>query len=602
MNKKNRVIIVHQLVPILIKKENWVYIGSKFLSMRNWKKKLGGKEKIKLTENFKAQFYESKDEYLKWLNNQRELNNDSFTWWMSHFAGKNNMVSKFYETICQIKALKKTINNKNDFKNTIVVCEDFFIGWTINANFKNEIAVNYSLSFFLGSIIDFSIRFIKIPFGLIRELLRIIINHLEAMKTFKLQTNESKDEAVLIHRCIDNNSFNDYDIEDRYFTILPKWLEQRGHNVISLPWLYNVNLPTRSSFKALRQNNFLIIEDFLNYIDYFKAFKLYFLAIFPKINSKEYPELNVKMLILKERFLQASSFDNYKFFTYKYALKKWSKNYKKITVFDVFEMMPPEHVLFTPFRNGLKQKSIGYYHSIVSKDYTGYWFHNKEIKSKYIPDLIITNGKLGKHLLTKQGLDPDKIILGPALRQKFLFVKKSSKKNDILLLCSFDYDSALEAIFKLDKALSKVQTDINVTVKGHPMMDRKHIINHLNDKKLPNNWSWSDNEIHDDLNTHLYCVVLGSASIIDAVLNDCIVFPVQREFQRMGNFLDSLEDKFPIIKEISEEKLNEKIEDAIFFKKPYYIDEFKKIKSYLLSNLNEISTETLKVFEKNLVK
>ena len=70
----------------------------------------------------------------------------------------------------------------------------------------------------------------------------------------------------------------------------------------------------------------------------------------------------------------------------------------------------------------------------------------------------------------------------------------------------------------------------------------------------------------------------------------------------MGNFLDSLEEKFPIIKEISEEKLNEKIEDAIFFKNPYYLDEFQKIKSYLLSNLNEISTETLKVFEKNLVK
>ena len=87
--------------------------------MRNWKKKLGGKEKIKLTENFKAQFYESKDEYLKWLNNQRELNNDSFTWWMSHFAGKNNMVSKFYETICQIKALKK---NGPLYQNKSEVC------------------------------------------------------------------------------------------------------------------------------------------------------------------------------------------------------------------------------------------------------------------------------------------------------------------------------------------------------------------------------------------------------------------------------------------------------------------------------------------------
>ena len=602
MNKKKRVILVHQTVTLLIKKGNWVYIGSKFLSMKNWEKKLGDKARIKLAEKFNKQFYESKSEYLKWLNNQRELNNNSLTWWMSHFASKNNMVSKFYETICQIKALKKEIKNKSDYKSTIVVCEDFFLGMAIKENFKNEITVNYSFSFFLGAIIDLSIRSMKIPFGLIRELLRNIFNHLEAMKTFEFQINESRDEAVLIHRCLDNNSFNNENITDRYFTILPKWLEERGHNVVSLPWLFNVNLPLSSSLKLLRKNNFLIIQDFLNYKDYIKAIKLYFLAIFPKINGEDYPELNVKMLVLKERLFQASSFDNYKFFLYKQALKKWSKKYKKITVIDVFEMMPPEHVLFAPFRDGLKQKSIGYYHSIVSKGFTGYWFHKKEIKSKYIPDLIITNGKLGKHLLTKEGLDPDQIISGPALRQKKLFEEKKIKKTDILLLCPFDYDSALEVISKLNKALSLIQVDIDVTVKDHPMMDKKKIIKGLKSKKLPSNWSWSDNEIHDDLNTHLFCVVLGSASVIDAVLNDCIVFPVQREFQRMGNFLDSLEEKFPIIKEISEEKLNEKIEDAIFFKNPYYLDEFQKIKSYLLSNLNEISTETLKVFEKNLVK
>ena len=602
MNKKKRVILVHQTVTLLIKKGNWVYIGSKFISMKNWEKKLGDKARIKLAEKFNKQFYESKSEYLKWLNNQRELNNNSLTWWMSHFASKNNMVSKFYETICQIKALKKEIKNKSDYKSTIVVCEDFFLGMAIKENFKNEITVNYSFSFFLGAIIDLSIRSMKIPFGLIRELLRNIFNHLEAMKTFEFQINESQDEAVLIHRCLDNNSFNNENITDRYFTILPKWLEERGHNVVSLPWLFNVNLPLSSSLKLLRKNNFLIIQDFLNYKDYIKAIKLYFLAIFPKINGEDYPELNVKMLVLKERLFQASSFDNYKFFLYKQALKKWSKKYKKITVIDVFEMMPPEHVLFAPFRDGLKQKSIGYYHSIVSKGFTGYWFHKKEIKSKYIPDLIITNGKLGKHLLTKEGLDPDQIISGPALRQKKLFAEKKIKKTDILLLCPFDYDSALELISKLNKALSLIQVDIDVTVKDHPMMDKKKIIKGLKSKKLPSNWSWSDNEIHDDLNTHLFCVVLGSASVIDAVLNDCIVFPVQREFQRMGNFLDSLEEKFPIIKEISEEKLNEKIEDAFFFKNPYYLDEFQKIKSYLLNNLNEISTETLKVFEKNLVK
>ena len=93
MNKKKRVILVHQTVTLLIKKGNWVYIGSKFLSMKNWEKKLGDKARIKLAEKFNKQFYESKSEYLKWLNNQRELNNNSLTWWMSHFASKNNMVS-----------------------------------------------------------------------------------------------------------------------------------------------------------------------------------------------------------------------------------------------------------------------------------------------------------------------------------------------------------------------------------------------------------------------------------------------------------------------------------------------------------------------------
>ena len=88
--------------------------------------------------------------------------------------------------------------------------------------------VNYSISFFLGSIIDLFIRSIKIPFGLIREFLRNITNYLEAMKTFKFQIKESRDEAVLIHRCLDNNSFK-------------KNLEQSlaGVNILQNSWIFH---------------------------------------------------------------------------------------------------------------------------------------------------------------------------------------------------------------------------------------------------------------------------------------------------------------------------------------------------------------------------
>jgi hypothetical protein len=231
----------------------------------------------------------------------------------------------------------------------------------------------------------------------------------------------------------------------------------------------------------------------------------------------------------------------------------------------------------------------------------GYWFNKGEWHSSIMPDTLVTNGRLGKFFLEEQGMSTEKVISGPALRQTFIPPVQKTARKGLLLLCPFDFDSAYEAIHKLQKALNAVNAKINVQVKAHPMMNRDKIVERMKDSKLPEGWQWNDMEISGALSNAVCCVVLASAGAYDAVLHNCIVITLQRELATMGNYLDCLEDKFPILKEVPDAELPSRLEEVFGQKRDWYIDEFSKIRDYLEVGLNPVSDECLRVFEKNLI-
>jgi hypothetical protein len=600
MSKKT-LLLVHQRYPVDWN-GNWIYIGRSFSILHAWEQKIGENTRISITENFKSAFKNGRAEYLEWTEKQKVANDDSLLWWMSHLAGRNNMVSFLYESICQIKGLEQYISEIGiPGDKLLVVCENMFLAKAIELHFQTNFKINATLSLSKGKLYDWLNRLGAITIRLIRELYKLFRYYVAARRHHVKKIQNTVGEIFLIHQCLDTKSFEKKDkLTDRYFTDLPAWLEEKGHTVKRLPWLFNVQLPLNQIFIRLRQDDCLVIEDHLSLKDYLKATWLFLLSAFASKKEISYPGLNIKPLLSREQFYQASSVSNLRFWLYSFALKKWAKDVNKVTLIDTFELMPAEHAQVAQLRKSvLEFRSIGYYHSLVSKEFLGYWFSKGEWHSSIMPDIIITNGGLGKKILEEQGMSPEKVIAGPALRQTFVPPVQKCARNSLLLLCPFDLDSAFEAICKLQKALKKVNAKINVQVKAHPMMNRDKIVEKIKDSKLPEGWQWNDMEISGALSNAECCVVLASAGAYDAILHNCIVITLQRELAAMGNFLDCLESEFPILKEVPDAELPLRLEEVFGQKRDWYIDEFRKVRDYLDVGLNPVSDERLSVFEKN---
>ncbi len=582
--------------------KDWVYVGRNFSSMQDWDKAIGSGKRILLTKLFRQYFESDRFDFLKWCDGQRISNKDSLHWWMSHLAGRNNTVSFLYESICQIKALRTVVLDRvNAQGDILVVCENVFLCNAIISNLDGACEIELTSSYHKGKLHDWTKFFIAIPFGLCRTLFKLLKIYIASLVSRKYQVSNSLKgkDVYLIHQWLDTKSFlRNGKLADRYFSVLPAWLEEKGKNVIRLPMLFNVELPLNQIFKRLRQDHCLIIEDFLNPMDYLKAVLNFIKSIFSISRSIPYSDFKLDSLLVREILLQATSSSNIRFWLYGPALKKWALGIDKITFIDTFEMIPPEHTQVTFLRKSYpKIKLIGYYHSLVSRDYLGYWNQNMRMGTSILPDFIIANGKIGKEILIRQGFDEECIIVGPALRQSFTSKVNLNNKQGIILLCPFDPDSAYEAILKLNAALDQIpELDINIQIKAHPMVVKSKILKKLPNFKLPNGWEWNYLDIYKAIENRYCCVVLASASIYDAILSDSIVINMQRELSSMGNAADILEDKFPVLKEVPDEELASRIFDVFSGNKTFYKNEFEKIKIELLEGLNPVNETTLKTF------
>ena len=75
--------------------------------------------------------------YLKWTEEQRVKFNDSFNWWMTDLAGRNNLTTNFFLYICILKSLKKFLNQLKE-EEILIVSDDILLIKFIVKNFPKD--------------------------------------------------------------------------------------------------------------------------------------------------------------------------------------------------------------------------------------------------------------------------------------------------------------------------------------------------------------------------------------------------------------------------------------------------------------------------------
>ncbi|TGM60674.1 hypothetical protein [Leptospira vanthielii] len=575
----------------------WIYLGS---NVQKYQTIQSGSEwkPIFLSENIQKQKRILLPKILKFIKELGFLNGNSLSWEMTQLAGRNNLESPFFLSVVQISAIIHYILNKTSEtkEELIVICEDPFLAKALKGSLKKYgVIVHFPLFTY------FSRKWLEIFYSIAYFFFQLVKQakiQYQYAKQAKLTRNKKKDfsndeELLLFHLCLtEKNILSEKKLTCNYFTTLLDYLESKGKNVVRIPWLFSVRqIPRAVVFSKLRESGVWIPEDYLNLFDYISSFTRSIFSSFSLVNKIPFGEVEVSALLDREFWLHFRSSPNLNSF-YKYygALEKSFPLAKKVRSYDHFENMPFEKVIPTFFRSrrNLDFLQIGYHHSLVSDDFLGYHLYEGEEHYIHFPDFIITNGPLDKNRYKIKPIGEDRIISGPSLRQKFVELEDiKDRKNQLAILLSMDIGASIEILtifLELDSFLS--ERGIQVILRAHPLLPFEVIKKKLVSHSLPSHWKISNRDLYDDLLECKFAAVMGSASIIDAVLAGCVPIPISRLLDFDWNGLDFLSDKHKILNSVSGENLKDHLQYLFSLKHNEVVSEIKSVVGSLLQGIN----------------
>ena len=593
-----KIILVHSIWS-KNKKIPWLYFGSSYLKMKIWEKKLLGKRiNIQKEIHFQAAF--QKESFLQWIENQRVENNDSIFWWMTHIAGRNNAYSNFYLNLCQLFAIKSYLRKEKKLDEIVIVCENIFLLKFLLNNLSKEYKSQFSPLVNFYWIKDLLFFLNKGLISQFKQIYNLTLHYFFAKFTRPKDLVKPSGDISLFHHCLDNtNSFNNNNLACKYFTILPDWLRKKNIRVFSLPWLFK-NKPSIKFYKNLRNTDCFIPEDWLTLKDYFIIFKNSIRSINTLSYKIPYPEIKINYLVLHEKFFQLTEVRAF-FWRYIPSIKKWSTEVKSLTVYDQYENMPFEHsIRYIIKKLPMKSTSIGFYHSLVTKEFMAYHHLQSEWNSSIKPDYVACMGKISENLLIDQGVPKQKILSVAALRQLKHENELENKKNrkQILILLSMSLDASAEVLTKvyLNNHVITDELNLKVRVKLHPMVKIKNLLKKINWNKLPADWELADKDLYTELKDSFCTISMFTASVYDAILSKNIAISLMSDLNLMDNYLDLFSNKYPLAQSVQEQAIASKLRDVFTEKTAEHQEEFLKIRRELIAGINVSNEKNLDAF------
>jgi hypothetical protein len=565
----------------------YIYFGTSYKNILKLKKEINYPI-IKYEDELNRIAEKEEKYFLNWIEKKRKKNNDSIYWWMNQLAGRNNLSSNFFLYLCQFFFIKKYLKI-GKIKKICIVCENYNLQNFLHLNLKKTYKCKFLKNFFFSFFFEKFKFTVKRSFSLIKEVIKIIIQIVFAKITRPKKLYRPKKDTILFHHCVNSSSekINKKKICN-YFMDLPHLCKKNKKIEISnLFWTYSGFFKLKF-YKSMRKENSFVPEDWLNLFDYIKIFfniRKIKSALKKKINYKE--NLNINPLINLE-LNDYETMSSFKFLMYVPALKKWSYEIKRLTIFDQYQNMIFEHCLRFACQNlKIKTKTIGYHHSLMSKGFLGYRSTKSEWESKTRPDKIFTIGKFGKKTLLSGGIPKNRIVETFSLRQqKFKKVFRNKKNKNILLVLPLKKNLSLEICEKLMFINKKLlELNFKIFVKTHPFLGNKELLKYLTWNKLPSNWNWANSDLRQGLDSCYLVVTTSSAAVYDTIIRGNIPIIINSDLNLMDNYLDIFEGNNKIHKHQVLKDLPNFFNNLIS-NKTFYHSWIKKIKNNLVKGIN----------------
>ncbi len=509
----------------------WLFLGRNYLRFKEWNETLGPDwQNLKYSNQLQSLALGWRTPYLDWLTELGKQNNN-LVWWSSSISERNTYGDSLYHSICYLQIGLDIIAGETPPLLFVVESRAVLCSLASHPALRGRVRIFHSHMSLITEIPKWLASWAFYFLDGIRAILDVCITR-RGRSSMPPPTEKPR---VLIHSCMDDSYFGDDNTaHDRYFGALAKELHHRGHDVMTMPWLFNLKRSRRKAFAWFRQHpgQYLIPEDFYSLWDYAWAAGVVMRQMFLLSGRLSFQNMDITPLVREAGWQQSRRVGAAKFVLYYRFIDKLTQCGIHLDYFvDMHENMiteKPQIMGFRRFMPGVT--TVGFQHYSESLPLMLCLFTTpEEAEFAPHPDVIVCNSK---HMLTRMeqmGFPRQKLRVGPSLRYQHLmgeFASPAAERNKVLAILPLGADNIAEMMDALRQSFP-VPEGMAFWLKPHPMLGRKELHQVLG--QLPRHFSVVEGNMDQWLSRAACAVVSASTSAFEVALAGLPVVVMGRE-------------------------------------------------------------------------
>ncbi|MHB8163414.1 MAG: hypothetical protein ACYDDV_03580 [Methanoregula sp.] len=458
-------------------------------------KEISGRfSKVEIGDELQDTALDLREEYIHYIGKLSETSCD-ISWYWTSLSEKNPFISDAFLNFCYLKASTQII--KKGQGNFFIICESRAVMECIRMTLASDTSLEIRLYDSAITKLSFSLREVCLTLKshgvfVLRFSLRAVLARIFAFFSYRRRSTLKLSRATSIHSLIDKRTFkNPSRYEDIFLGDLGAQLEDRNQNIVYicniLPTFF---YPLAVTILFKRKEKCILADEFLTPVDPLVA--LYTVHhLYPGIPSApRFSDMDVSPIIREE--IQNDLHGVHSAHAYLHYLMgmRMSERFDFSVFIYHFENNMWEKMICA----GIRQHSpncriIGHQHTSINIMDTNYYVSGFEKSSMPLPDLIVTIGNRARNVLIHGGFDPNRVVIGGALRYPALLENQQScpetLHKKILIATTDDVNASLELIIKCIHAFRDYKNH-TIIVKFHPTLPVRYVLPHLND--IPGNF------------------------------------------------------------------------------------------------------------------
>ncbi len=516
----------------------WVFLGEDYLTLLAWQRQLGdGFRRIPIARQLDEVARRSRRAFLDLI---AELGHrhTSLAWWMSRISERNTMVSPLFLHCCHLQVGLSLMERSTS--PTIFVSQS----WAVLDQLARTAQENGHPVRWQARPPSHGSEQLRRTWQILHGAVRFFKRRMIASRVARRITNDvepprSDRPLAILRTFIDEGSLAaDGTFRDRHLPGVCAWLEGQGYDVRTIPLLYNMKRTYRETWDWLNKSR----QQFLNPDSFYRLGDV-LRTLVTALRQTSMPagpiRLNgcdVTAIFEEERRRIAFEPDGLRWL----LLARLPRRLKQAglspdLLLQGYENMIPEKALILGFRRHLpRARIVGFQHPIPPPMLLCHFVTSAEAELAPLPDRIVCNGVLLRDVMIREGLDPERVVDGPALRFAHLWqaaapdADSADEPSRILVALPLELGAAVEVFSKVLAALSDLP-DVPVRIKPHPMMNRDALLQESRVERLPDHFEFVDGPMATWLASARVVVSAGSAVLYEAAAAGVPAVAVGRE-------------------------------------------------------------------------